>query len=601
MSKIVIPKHSADVDEMNAVLKIHYEAEDWVKGPDFKRQLMALIGGEQYPSSYPKKAQVPAYFGFLESKVSSGGRITERRITDTGKRMYEAILSDNLFTKQQLIMDALEKMVYGRNNAGCVSSNSDIEPPAILIKCILDTGYCTTNEYAYMVWALNDKCRKYYESLTEIIKARSAGGVAIPGEASDYKDWKPVLAMQRWGFLKKSDDDSQKMLLHPKVITNYSERLQRLKVYNIDKHDDIEDVDFDDISVGMGEGKSVYKPFKVSDENIVNIPSGRFLQSCSDIEYQNIFVGDQVLLVDRQITRLAAYYSYLVKGLEKNGCDYVVDIKRQFAINRNKEAELVAALKAEDELSGNIMISKTVKGLVNYDDYENQFSITGKNNKDVLPAYLIIRALLELRHLTIKEQDYLVYSIINDKETYSDAVLSISASRRDAQLDYCEEMRGSSDLSAVKQLSDKGIFEPYLHNGQCGIQINSAVEERYGEVLRRLSFYSVDIDKQHLLPSVREVYNLPKTIKALFVMKSVETSKSSGKLFVTKEQAHGQDLVQGDFIVFINEDMEQIQELFVFQIVTCKKVSSGFEIEFERRHVINPEREQDIIQMVKEA
>ena len=83
MSKIVIPKHSADIDEMNAVLKIHYEADDWVKGPDFKRKLMGLIGAEQYPSSYPKKAQVPAYFGFLESKVSSGGRITERKITDT--------------------------------------------------------------------------------------------------------------------------------------------------------------------------------------------------------------------------------------------------------------------------------------------------------------------------------------------------------------------------------------------------------------------------------------------------------------------------------------------------------------------------------------
>ena len=30
MGKIVIPKHSADVEEMNAVLKIHYEANDWV-------------------------------------------------------------------------------------------------------------------------------------------------------------------------------------------------------------------------------------------------------------------------------------------------------------------------------------------------------------------------------------------------------------------------------------------------------------------------------------------------------------------------------------------------------------------------------------------
>lgn len=30
MGKIVIPKHSADINEMNAVLKIHYEANSWV-------------------------------------------------------------------------------------------------------------------------------------------------------------------------------------------------------------------------------------------------------------------------------------------------------------------------------------------------------------------------------------------------------------------------------------------------------------------------------------------------------------------------------------------------------------------------------------------
>lgn len=598
MSKIVIPKHSADVEEMSAVLKIHYEADDWVKGPDFKRKLKDLIGADQYSSSYPKKAQVPAYFGFLESKVSDSGRITERRITETGKRMYEAILNNELSVKQQLIMDALEMMVYGRNNAGCASSNSDIEPPAIIIKCILDTGYCTANEYAYMVWALNDRCKKYYASLAEIVKARRDSGIAVPADANDYKDWKPVLAMQRWGFLKKSDDDSQKMMLHPAVIENYSKRLQRLKVYNIDKYEAIEEFDFDDVSAENGEEKITYKPFKLADENIAKIPLGRFSQAYDDIERQNIFVEDQVLLVDRKVTRLAAYNSYLIKGLEKNGCNYEVDIEKQFAINKNKEAELVAALKAEDEVSSERMLGKTIKRLVNY---ENQFYENDKEKKDVLPLYLILRALLELHHLTDEEQDYLVYSIMNDRETYSDAICSIRDSRGEAQLNYIDEMQGSSKIPTIKKLKDGGIIEPILYNGQQGMQISPVVEERYGELLRGLSFYTVDIDKQKLQESVRDLYVLPKTIKALYVMKSAETGKAIGRLIITKEQTRGMDLVQGDFVVFIDKDMEQIQELFVFQVITCKKVSSGFEIEFRRRHVINPQKEQDIIQMIKEA
>ena len=156
MGKIVIPKHSADIDEMNAVLKIHYDANDWVGSQEYTKKLKAMIGADQYASSYPKKAQVPTYFGFLECKMTPKKRITERRITETGKSMYEAIINDNIAERQRLLMDAIEKVIFGRNNGGCASSDSDIEAPDLAIKCILDTGYCTSHEYAYMIWNLHD-------------------------------------------------------------------------------------------------------------------------------------------------------------------------------------------------------------------------------------------------------------------------------------------------------------------------------------------------------------------------------------------------------------------------------------------------------------
>lgn len=601
MSKIVIPKHSADVYEMNAVLKIHYEANDWVKGADFKQQLTRLIGTEQYPSSYPKKAQIPAYFGFIESKISNGGRVTERRITESGKRMYEAILSEDRLAKQRLIMEALEKIVFGRNNAGCISSDSDIEPPALLIKCILDAGYCTANEYAYLVWAMNDNCRNYYESLSDIIQARNSGGLAIPAEASDYKDWKPALAMLRWEFLKKSNDNNQKVVLHPEVMEHFSDRLQKLKVYNIDKFDDIEDTNSKDINMEIAEPGFIYKPFKINDENIKDIPSDHFQQACADIDQQNISVGDQVLFVDRQITHLAAYYSYLVETLKKTGCKYEIAIKKQYAINKKKEKELVAALKAADESSVNIRIAEAVKELINYDNYEMQLSVPGKSNLDILPAYLIIKALLELRYLTTIEQDYLVYSLLNGKETYSDAIISIRTSREGAKLDYCQEMQGSSQLSSIQHFKDKGIFELYFQNGQHRLSMNFMAESKYGDMLRRLSFYAVDINKRHLLTYEKKTRHLPQVIKALFIMESPETTKAFGTLTVSYEQAHGQELIQGDFIIFINQDLDKLHEFFVFQIVACNKIPNGFQIEFERRHVINPESEQEIIQMIRET
>lgn len=603
MSKIVIPKHSADVDEMNAVLRIHYEAKDWVKGKVFKQKLMDLIGDNQYPSSYPKKAQVPAYFGFLESKVSSGGKIIERRISESGIEMYEAILSDDRSERQRLILEALEKIIFGRDNAGCTSSNSDIEAPAILVRCILDTGYCTSSEYAYLVWALNDKCKKYYESLDDVIKARNSGGISVGGEARDYKDWKPILAMVRWGFLIKSDDDPQKVLLHPEVIEKYYSRLQNLMVYNIDKHEEIEDIEeinIDDVSIDVGTETS-YKPFRIDDDNIEKISEGHFLQTCDDVEKQKIYIGDQVLLVDRKITRLAAYYSYLVKGLEKKGSYYEVGLQRQFAINRNKEKELVTALRTEDQMSGSIQLQNAMKAVVRYDDYEKHLKIDGHCNKDILPAYMLLRALLTLNQLTNKEQDYLIYSVVNGMETYSDVLTTIFLARRENKEIYSEKMQGYSQVPSIQRFKDIGIFETYLHDGKQGIQINSLLKKRYSETLRRLCFYAVDIKRQILSETSLDGFNLPKVIKAVLIKDAEETSKDKGNIRIAQKQVLGKNLAQGDFVVFLDEKIEKLQAMYVFQVIDCEKKKDGYKIGFERRNVINQTKENEIIKMIKEA
>ncbi len=596
MSKIVIPKHSADVDEMNAVLKIHYEADDWVNGSDFMSQLMAIIGDGQYKSSYPKKAQVPAYFGFLESKVSSGGRITERRITASGREMYEAILEGDDDTKRRLLVDALEKMIFGRNNAGSPSSNSDIEPPVLLVKCILDTGYCTCAEYAYLVWALNDACKKYYESLDKIIKARSAGGITLNAEANGYKDWKPVLAMLRWGFLIKSDDDAQRVLLHPDVIDKYSDRLVKLKVYNIDKQADVDEIDFDEITINP-ENTSGYKPFKIDDENIDKIKEGHFFQACDDIEQQRILVGDQVLFVDRQFIGLAAYYSYIIKGLDKVGANYDVSIRRQFAINRSKESELITALKAEDKITKSIQVQDALKALFRYENYDKHLEMNGCVNKDVLPAYLMLKALLSLKHMRANEQDYLIYSVVDGKETYTDVITTISEARKKGIELKEDGMNGYSQQSSIQMFKDKGIFEVRLKDGNNEIEINPVIREHYSDMIKRLSFYAVDIDKH--LEEERGTTILPKVIKAIEISEFHDSEK--GDLSVSERQVVGNKLVQGDFIVFIDEKHSSIHEMFVYQVMECNKKSGIFQMSYRRRHVINPKRQSEILKMIKEA
>ena len=43
MGKIVMPKNSALLEEVEAVLKIYYEAGSWLSNDDYKEKLLSLI------------------------------------------------------------------------------------------------------------------------------------------------------------------------------------------------------------------------------------------------------------------------------------------------------------------------------------------------------------------------------------------------------------------------------------------------------------------------------------------------------------------------------------------------------------------------------
>ena len=61
MGKIVMPKNSALLNEIESVLQIYYEANDWLTNAIYKEHLKAMIGADQYSSSYTKKAQITSY------------------------------------------------------------------------------------------------------------------------------------------------------------------------------------------------------------------------------------------------------------------------------------------------------------------------------------------------------------------------------------------------------------------------------------------------------------------------------------------------------------------------------------------------------------
>lgn len=248
-----MPKNSALLNEIESVLKIYYEANEWIPNNVYKTRLKALIGDDQYSSSYTKKAQITSYFGFtIREDIHNPQSL--RRITHSGKLMYEALQNNDTERVQEVLLEALEQVKFGRDNYGCPESNTDIEPPNLFIRAILDLNYLTYREFAWLLWKLEDIGANYTDSIQELSILRMQGPIQLGDEANKYADCKPIMILVRWGFLTEDETanatNGKHIIIADSVLRKYKQRLRNLKIYNIDK--DIIDsayLDFDNDNI----------------------------------------------------------------------------------------------------------------------------------------------------------------------------------------------------------------------------------------------------------------------------------------------------------------------------------------------------------------
>ena len=237
MGKVVMPKNSALLNEIEAVLKIYYEENEWLSNDVYKTKLKELIGDDQYSSSYTKKSQITSYFGFTKWKDINNAR-SLRKITELGKLFYEALLRNDEEKIQELLMYSLEHTNFGRNNYGCPDSNSDIEPPILFIRSIIELEYLTYKEFAYILWNLENRTANLTDIFNEVRTFRKENKNILLNEAAiRYTDCKPIMILVRWGFLGELEDDTnvKKIIISPKVYNKYKDKLINLKIFNFDK------------------------------------------------------------------------------------------------------------------------------------------------------------------------------------------------------------------------------------------------------------------------------------------------------------------------------------------------------------------------------
>lgn len=231
MGKVTIPKHTSDPKEIHAALQVYYEADDWLTNDLYKERLKEIIGDGEYDSSYNKKAQVATYYGLISWEDSTSR--ARKKITEAGKVFYESVINNDKAKMYEIIVESLEKYKYGRDNDGSRSSKSDVDPPTLFIRAILDLDYISYNEFEYLLWKLANYGGNYSETIEEISQKRLDGMVVSNEDASlkRYSDAKPLMYLTKIGFFNSIDSN---ISISEEVLQRYNDRLRNLKVYNID-------------------------------------------------------------------------------------------------------------------------------------------------------------------------------------------------------------------------------------------------------------------------------------------------------------------------------------------------------------------------------
>lgn len=236
MGKLIVPRHTADLEYILPAMQVYYDENDWVKTDVYKDKLFDLLkssGKEKSRNTdethYTKCSEIPRYFGFLERK-EPGKAQSDVRITESGKRFYESIKNKDFQIAHEIIFNALENISFGRNNEGC-GSDTNVEAPNVLIVSMILLNGISNKDAAYILGEVNDKGCDVVSAILRIEYYRKKGEkTPQPTVTTDIKF---IPFLKRIGFF--CENEEKLTIVSQDIIDRYGEKISKLPLINHDE------------------------------------------------------------------------------------------------------------------------------------------------------------------------------------------------------------------------------------------------------------------------------------------------------------------------------------------------------------------------------
>ena len=189
IGKLTIDKSSINMSYFLYTVLIISRHNGLVPRKKFVEEMAAFVGvpavkdGKENRTAYNKSKMV-RYFGFADVVIDSSNEqylvLTNRGKTliDYIKDNGEKVNSENRYTilpecRSKFVDMIFESVIFdsfGKNNSGAEQSNTDVEPPKVVFKTLLELGKATADEICHVLYGLNRGVYKSFEDAIEAVK-----------------------------------------------------------------------------------------------------------------------------------------------------------------------------------------------------------------------------------------------------------------------------------------------------------------------------------------------------------------------------------------------------------------------------------------------
>lgn len=310
--KLVMPKGDGRLELAIQSLKIYYDKNEWLSNDEFISLFLeqsSNYDGNTNTAMILHKARTARYFGLIKYLFKAQNDLSGRQgiITIYGKRFYEAYVSKNNEALIDTMIDSIQYYSFGRNNYATSDTDSNVEPPRVLLRAALDLEYITKTEFISLLYYMHDEDKKYADILNTIREKRKQGiTLGLPQNLPDkekshyinvYGDWKFTQLLREVGII---EDNTDKVVVTQYVKNKYGKVLKNLKVTS--------DLLEEDIFV------SQEKDYEIEQSEIMSLENREFIYKCLDIMKQNNLFTEYTLDVLTDKEQCAKLFNHNVLG-----------------------------------------------------------------------------------------------------------------------------------------------------------------------------------------------------------------------------------------------------------------------------------------------